>query len=267
MLPFVSHIGSMLSLILPPIVLVLALAVLVYFFSRRLPALEARIRRGEVVVDDASGQHVWRDRAQVVLLGVLEKMTRRFKVMLLRAHNTTHSVTDSLRKRREASRDRLVQNVNDQQDDATHPSVSAVPDVMVDSHEEIDLPPEQGTFLEDMPSSQDRHGTVVSTIRPARSRRTPSLRPSRPGATRLVPGGHPSESDTKSKGQLEELLIERIISNPRDIEAYERLGDYYLERDNYIDAKECYRQVLKLSPVNRLVKIKIRRLERILEKR
>ena len=83
----------------------------------------------------------------------------------------------------------------------------------------------------------------------------------------MVPGGHPSESDTKSKGQLEELLIERIISNPRDIEAYERLGDYYLERDNYIDAKECYRQVLKLSPVNRLVKIKIRRLERILEKR
>ena len=79
----------MLSLILPPIVLVLALALLVYFFSRRLPALEARIRRGEVVIDETSTQHVWRDRIQVAFLGMLEKMTRRFKVMLLRAHNTT----------------------------------------------------------------------------------------------------------------------------------------------------------------------------------
>lgn len=70
----------------------------------------------------------------------------------------------------------------------------------------------------------------------------------------------------KPKEQLEELLIGRIVSNPRDVEAYERLGDYYLENENYIDAKECYRQVLKLSPVNRLVKIKIRRLERVLEK-
>lgn len=72
---------------------------------------------------------------------------------------------------------------------------------------------------------------------------------------------------TTPKNQLEEILIERISMNPRDIEAYERLGDYYLEQDNLTDAKECYRQVLKLSPAYRLVKIKIRRLERLLEKR
>lgn len=72
---------------------------------------------------------------------------------------------------------------------------------------------------------------------------------------------------TSVKNQLEEILIERISMNPRDIEAYERLGDYYLEQDNLTDAKECYRQVLKLSPAYRLVKIKIRRLERLLEKR
>jgi len=32
------------------------------------------------------------------------------------------------------------------------------------------------------------------------------------------------------------------------------------------DAKDCYRQVLKLSPVQRMVKIKIRRLEKLLTK-
>lgn len=68
------------------------------------------------------------------------------------------------------------------------------------------------------------------------------------------------------KEQLEDILVERISMNPRDIEAYERLGDYYLEQGNLSDAKECYRQVLKLSPAYRLVKIKIRRLERLLEK-
>jgi len=68
------------------------------------------------------------------------------------------------------------------------------------------------------------------------------------------------------KDQMEDILVERISLNPRDIEAYERLGDYYLEQKNLIDAKECYRQVLKLSPAYRLVKIKIRRLERLLEK-
>lgn len=77
----------------------------------------------------------------------------------------------------------------------------------------------------------------------------------------------PVADDASAKNQLEEILIERISMNPRDIEAYERLGDYYLEQDNLTDAKECYRQVLKLSPAYRLVKIKIRRLERLLEKR
>jgi tetratricopeptide (TPR) repeat protein len=67
-----------------------------------------------------------------------------------------------------------------------------------------------------------------------------------------------------SKNKFEEILIERIATDPRDLEAYERLGDYYMERKNYQDAKECYRQVLKLSPINRKARIKMRKLERIL---
>lgn len=98
-----------------------------------------------------------------------------------------------------------------------------------------------------------RIGNAVARIRPER---TP---PTFPAIS--------TESNPPSrKDQMEDILVERISMNPRDIEAYERLGDYYLEQKNLVDAKECYRQVLKLSPAYRLVKIKIRRLERLLEK-
>ena len=59
-------------------------------------------------------------------------------------------------------------------------------------------------------------------------------------------------------------LIGRIAADPKDFSAYEALGDYYLEIGNIKDAKECYRQVLRLSPTHRMVKIKIRRLEKLL---
>jgi tetratricopeptide (TPR) repeat protein len=69
---------------------------------------------------------------------------------------------------------------------------------------------------------------------------------------------------TEMKDRLEELLIERIAADPRDVEAYERLAEYYFEVGNYEDAKECYKQVIKLDPKNRNVRYKMRRLERII---
>jgi len=68
------------------------------------------------------------------------------------------------------------------------------------------------------------------------------------------------------RSRLEELLIERVASNPRDIEAYERLGEYYLEMESFEFAKECFKQILKLNPSNRNAKYKIRRLENLLSK-
>lgn len=62
----------------------------------------------------------------------------------------------------------------------------------------------------------------------------------------------------------EEGLIDRIAKNPKDAPAYEELGDYYMGSGNLSDAKACYRQVIKLSPLNREVKEKVRRLERLL---
>lgn len=67
----------------------------------------------------------------------------------------------------------------------------------------------------------------------------------------------------KEKNKLEDALIRRIAINPKDIEAYERLGDYYLESNNFQDSLECFRQVLKLSPTHHKARLRIRRLERM----
>lgn len=71
---------------------------------------------------------------------------------------------------------------------------------------------------------------------------------------------------TEIKDRLEELLIERIAINPKDIEAYERLGEYYMEIKSYNDAKECFKQVIKLNPSDRNAKYRMKRLETILAK-
>jgi len=86
----------------------------------------------------------------------------------------------------------------------------------------------------------------------------------RPIANRKAVG---TKKPVEIKDRLEELLIERIAINPKDTEAYERLGEYYLEIESWTDAKECFKQVIKLDPKNRNAKYRIRRLETILTAR
>jgi tetratricopeptide (TPR) repeat protein len=75
------------------------------------------------------------------------------------------------------------------------------------------------------------------------------------------------KSKPEIKNRLERILIERIASNPKDTEAYERLGEYYFEIENYEHSKECFKQVIKLNPMNVSVKDKMRQLERLLARR
>ena len=73
----------------------------------------------------------------------------------------------------------------------------------------------------------------------------------------------PQRTMLKEKSKLEDALIKRIAVNPRDIEAYERLGDYYLENENFQDSLECFKQVLRLSPTHQKARTRIRRLEKM----
>lgn len=72
--------------------------------------------------------------------------------------------------------------------------------------------------------------------------------------------------EERIRERLENVLIERIAMNPRDTEAYERLGEYYFDLENYEHAKECFKQVIKLDPTNRSVKYKMKKLETLLSR-
>lgn len=72
------------------------------------------------------------------------------------------------------------------------------------------------------------------------------------------------QAEIREKNKLEEVLIKRIAINPRDIEAYERLGDYYMESENYRDSHECFKQVLMLSPSHYKAKVRIRKIEKLI---
>lgn len=68
------------------------------------------------------------------------------------------------------------------------------------------------------------------------------------------------------ENQFEKMLINKIAANPKNIKAYKQLGEYYMEIKNWNYAKECFKQIIKLSPGNINAKIKIRKLERLLSK-
>ncbi|MFA5871256.1 MAG: hypothetical protein WC858_00895 [Parcubacteria group bacterium] len=59
----------------------------------------------------------------------------------------------------------------------------------------------------------------------------------------------------------EEALIFRIAENPKDIEAYRELGDYYLATGNIKDAKDSFKMVLKLRPRDLKAKSSLREIE------
>jgi tetratricopeptide (TPR) repeat protein len=59
----------------------------------------------------------------------------------------------------------------------------------------------------------------------------------------------------------EAALIYRIAENPKDIEAYREIGDYYMSIGNIKDAKEAFKMVLKLRPRDLKAKSSLREIE------
>lgn len=73
----------------------------------------------------------------------------------------------------------------------------------------------------------------------------------------LVPKKEPLAEDKVR----EAALIWRIAENPKDLEAYREIGDYYLGTGNIKDAKEAFKMVLKLRPRDLKAKSSLREIE------
>lgn len=236
-------------LIIPPIIVVLSLSFVLWYLSRKGAdplVAEKASRLGE----EAQGQISFL-RTKNFFLRILEKTAYRFKVVSLRIHNMLNDLTQTLKVRRRRFQEGVL-------------AKRSLEQVKVSRQEKIVA---RGSFLQ-------RSAEYDKSEAPAEEQEKPEsiLVPSVPLQSPL--SSRPMVSETAVRPEAirertptdisrEENLIARIALNPKDFVAYEGLGDYYLETGNFKDAKECYRQVLKLSPVQRAVKIKIRRLERI----
>ena len=60
-------------------------------------------------------------------------------------------------------------------------------------------------------------------------------------------------------------LMEEIEKKPQDSKGYEKLGDYYMEHEQFEDARECYKYVLRLNPRHKRAQVAMKNLDRVLE--
>ncbi len=256
-------------LIIPPIVFLSSLALLFWFLSKKSsdPGVLGRMAQGEMIPPPRRFLFMREETG----LRILEKLTKRLNLLSLKFHNRFNQFSGALRARREKMHqateaasiaaeksrfwERWQRRHGREQEGVMSASEATLPistetervAVKLVSKEEslVDVAREKAGRIREVGRSFGDSLVTKSeeTVRVFRRRRVTTN-----GEKRLS----------------EEELIDRIAKNPKDAPAYEELGDYYMEGGNLSDAKACYRQVIKLSPLNREVKEKVRRLERLL---
>lgn len=236
-------------LVVPPIVVVLSLSFLLWYLSRK----GADPVIAEKVLASEREAKVSFPRTKEFFLRILEKSGQHFKVTSLRMHNALHEFTQSVKKSRAKVHTALVPSSEPRNEQVVFTDKTVTPASM-----EPKAPQSVEALLTAPIIRKER--ALESFSRVEKKEEVP-----RPMVSEIAT--HPEKKKrARPNAVREESLIGRIARDPKDFTAYEELGDYYLEMENIKDAKECYRQVLKLSPVHRMVKIKIRRLEKLLTK-
>lgn len=227
-------------LIIPPIIVVVSLSFALWYLSRK--GADPLVAEKALGLQEEAKRQVSFPRVKTFFLRLLEKMAYSFKVKSLKAHNILHNVTHSLKE------SRLRFQKSDKQ-----PIVSETEtDSAVETTLETPIARKRKKFF----------SAKTEIVQTAVSEEPISI--SRPMVSETVVRPERERAGMRENSFREADLIARITANPKDFAAYEELGDYYLEIGNIKDAKECYKQVLKLSPAERMVRIKIRRLEKIL---
>jgi hypothetical protein len=215
----------MLNYILPPIIIIIGVSILIVFLFRKVQQISTQ----ELLEKEAEKEpekRMSRIMSAISQFGLkmLERLMQRFKLISLKFHNTSNDWFHSIRERRQ-------NHIDDQR------KIMQSQDLKEDDKKEKDTL--QQPFQQDIQEEK----------------------PVRPLIREAVTN---PQIEIKEKSKLEEVLIKRIAVNPRDIEAYERLGDYYMESTNYRDSHECFKQVLMLSPSHYKAKIRIRKIEKLI---
>ncbi|MCX6761862.1 MAG: tetratricopeptide repeat protein [Candidatus Moranbacteria bacterium] len=258
----------MLYQIIPPILVVLSVIGIIVFLVKKTPEIN-RFEREEKMekereframsggANNFSEREVARLKVAAKLkqgsLVLLEKSVKKSQIIFLKLENRMKNLGEGIRKKRSSRVDEI--NSNERMQSEYQPKKEDVPatretealDGIIDKIGKYN--PEKRNIRERLGLKQKAKQEEVEEkfFRPIISDHV------------VVP-----KRRRETKSRLEELLIERIAANPKDIEAYERLGEYYLEVKNLEHSKECFKQVLRLNPTNRNARYKIRKLEKIL---
>ncbi|MEI6650326.1 MAG: tetratricopeptide repeat protein [Candidatus Moraniibacteriota bacterium] len=277
-------------LILPPFVVIASLGALLWYLSRRMNDEEISKKLSIAKAESMSESHSRSLHRKAFMLKMLEKAASRFKTGTLRIHNFFQHSLERLRKRRneiDAIRRHIDTDMvkEEPKDENTSGSASGTSGRKPFHFLSTLRPKGNGSAAEPVadPVSETRIGGPEAAVSSERSRpwggssdyRKDESSESeertfhRPMLRREVvtPDAIPEGQRRSGKDPHEVALLSRIVENPRDASAYEELGDWYFASRAMQDAKECYRQALKLHPTNRAVKIKIRRLEKFFEGR
>ena len=180
----------MLNYILPPIIIVISLSVLIMFLFRKASELPK-----QDLLEDDFGAHKEKKFSNAVSvsgqfgLKVLERLMHRLKLMSLKLHNVSNDWFQSIREKR--------QQKNRQQQEMIERELQ--------HNEKI-----------------EQESVFPQEVQQINLQATP--REVRPMIRETVTHPQP-QARIKEKNKLEDALIKRIAINPRDIEAYERLGD------------------------------------------
>lgn len=214
--------------VLPPIIIVASLALIIFLISRKSLEIEKRILENRKKEESSklvvSAKDKW--------LRFLEKISHWFKVISLKIHNWNENKLKILKEKK--TEVNVAKEKFDREDEKKRKVISVVRkiDIQVSKKEQKEM---QERKKAEKKEKDEMQGAMISKE-----------------------AVHPDDT----RKELEEALINRIAADPRDIEAYERLGDYYIGQNNVKDAQECYRQVLKLNPQSLSVKGKIERLNK-----
>jgi tetratricopeptide (TPR) repeat protein len=265
----------MLYYIIPPVIIIVVLAVLVLFLSRKSSAIQEEIERGQS--EEEMKKKLVVTKINRLSLGVLEKGMYRLKLVFLKSYNTFDAWVKSIRKKREhqaakiAAIEDQVEKQRENEAEFLEEKKEAPEEIISIQEVEPEIPIMKTELVKDVPEAD-------GFIRPSLRRRiletvvetetaeelkieTPPIQ-----TIEIVPKAEkrPVRETRKKieKSALESALIERIAENPKDLEAYERLGAYYVENKNFPDALECFKQVLKFSPGNRKAKTQLKKLEK-----
>lgn len=264
-----NHARFMWYLIIPPIIVVLSLSFILWYLSRKGadPFVAEKATR---LAEDAQTEISFL-RTKNFFLRVLEKTAYRFKVISLRTHNGLNDLTQAIKIRRQRFQEEVMMKRSLEEAKASLPEKATARNgffkrLVKNDAEETNIPKQEDPTGEPVSTEVVLEQPIFRRVKPVETHdEKQMLSAFRPTVSETLTRPEvPVRIKTQADIAREEDLIARIAVNPKDFVAYEGLGDYYMEIGNVKDAKECYRQVLKLSPVQRMVKIKIRRLEKLL---